>query len=220
MLKSAVATPAGTPMLEYPRRDDRKESDLAGGANRTTGGEDEILAEGIRRRDPRAMEALYDRHSRQAFGLAYRILGEGSSAEDVVQEAFLTVWRQADRIDTARGKLSSFLMTVVHHKAIDLLRSERGRTLRHLPLDPSIVEQEEGMDLSEVVAQSQGRAAIRTALSSLPPEQQEPILLAYFHGLTHIEIADKLAVPLGTVKSRLRLGLEKMRSALGGRVVQ
>ena len=219
MLKSAVATPADTPMLRYNRRNGGKESDLAGGANRTTGREDEILAEGIRRRDPSAMEALYDRHSRQAFGLAYRILGDGPSAEDALQEAFLTVWRQADRIDSARGKLSSYLMTVVHHKAVDLLRSRRGQAGRHLPLDPTLVGEEEA-DMVEGLAHSSRREAIRTALSSLPPDQREPILLAYFHGLTHIEIADKLSVPLGTVKSRLRLGLEKMRSALGGRVVQ
>ncbi len=86
---------ASAPMLKYPCRNDRKDADLTGEGSRTTGREDEILAEGIRRRDPSAMEALYDRHSRQAFGLAYRILGDGSSAEDVVQEAFLTVWRQA-----------------------------------------------------------------------------------------------------------------------------
>ena len=202
MLKSAIAAPAGTPMLKYPRRNDRKESDLAGGANRTTGREDENLAEGIRRRDPRAMEALYDRHSRQAFGLAYRILGDGPSAEDALQEAFLTVWRQADRIDSARGKLSSYLMTVVHHKAVDLLRSRRGQAVRHLPLDPNVVGQEE-TDMVEGLAHSSRRDAIQRALSSLPPEQREPILLAYFHGLTHIEIADKVAVPLGTVKSRL-----------------
>jgi RNA polymerase sigma-70 factor (ECF subfamily) len=217
MRKAVIATPVGTPMLRYNCRNGGKESDLAVGAKRTTGREDEILAEGIRRRDPSAMEALYDRHSRQAFGLAYRILGDGSSAEDVVQEAFLTVWRQAERIDSARGRLSSYLMTVVHHKAVDLMRSRRGQAVRHLPLDPNVVGQEEA-DMVEGLANSSRREAIQGALSSLPPEQLEPIRLAYFEGLTHVEIADKLAVPLGTVKSRLRLGLEKMRSALEGRV--
>ena len=165
------------------------------------------------------MEALYDRHSRQAFGLAYRILGDGSSAEDVVQEAFLTVWRQADRIDSARGKLSSYLMTVVHHKAVDLLRSRRGQAVRNLPLDPNVAGHEEA-DMVEGLAHTSRREVIQRALSSLPPEQLEPIRLAYFEGLTHVEIAERLVLPLGTVKSRLRLGLEKMRSALGGRVVQ
>ena len=172
---------ASAPMLKYPCRNDRKDADLTGEGSRTTGREDEILAEGIRRRDPSAMEALYDRHSRQAFGLAYRILGDGSSAEDVVQEAFLTVWRQADRIDSARGKLSSLLMTVVHHKAIDLLRSRRGQTARHLPFNPGIIEH--AADTLEKVEQSLDREAVRDVLSSLPPEQLEPIRLAYFEGL-------------------------------------
>ena len=185
---------------------------------RTTGEEEEQLAEGIRRRDPRALEALYDRHRRPAFGLAYRILGDGSSAEDVVQEAFLTVWRQADRIDPARGKLSSFLMTVVHHKAIDVLRSERGRRGRQVPLDPDIMEH--GSDMLAGVEGSLDREAVREALLSLPADQRKTIELAYFQGLTHVEIAGKLTVPLGTVKSRMRLGLEKMRSALSGRVAQ
>lgn len=165
------------------------------------------------------MEALYDRYSRQAFGLAYRILGDGPSAEDALQEAFLTVWRQADRIDSARGRLSSYLLTVVHHKAVDLVRSRRGQAARHLPLDPNIVGQEEA-DMVEGLAHASSREAIQRALSSLPPEQLEPIGLAYFEGLTHVEIAERLVLPLGTVKSRLRLGLEKMRSALEGRVVQ
>lgn len=159
------------------------------------------------------MELLYDRLGGQAFGLAFRILGDGPSAEDVVQEAFLTLWRQAERLDPARGKVGSFLMTVVHHKAIDLLRSRRGEMKRHDPPDPPAFAQE-GSDVLESVAESLGREAVRSALQSLPDEQRRPIELAYFQGLTHIEIADALAIPLGTVKSRLRLGLEKMRQAL------
>lgn len=161
------------------------------------------------------MELLYDRLGRQAFGLAYRILGDGPSAEDVVQEAFLALWRQADRLNPARGRLASFLMTVVHHKAVDLLRTRRGQTARQLPLDPAPFEQPQA-DILETVADSLGREAIRKALQSLPPEQRVTIELAYFQGLTHVEIAEALALPLGTVKSRLRLGLEKMRSSLLG----
>jgi len=158
------------------------------------------------------METLYDRFSRQAFGLAYRILGDGPSAEDVVQEAFLTIWRQADRLDPARGRVISFLMTVVHHKAIDLLRSRRGQVTEPLPLNPILAEQ--GADVLEMAARSMGRDAIRQALQSLPEEQRNSIEMAYFQGLTHVEIAAALGIPLGTVKSRLRLGLEKMRAAL------
>ena len=159
------------------------------------------------------MELLYDRLGRQAFGLAYRILGDGPSAEDAVQEAFLTLWRQAERLDPARGKVSSFLMTVVHHKAIDLLRSRRGEMTKRESLDPPVFAQE-GADVLESVTESMGRDAVRSALQSLPEEQRQPIELAYFEGLTHVEIADTLGIPLGTVKSRLRLGLEKMRQAL------
>ncbi len=191
-----------------------EEIDLSDEGSRTTYGDDEELAEGIRRREARAMELLYDRLCRQAFGLAYRILGDGPSAEDVVQEAFLSVWRQAGRINPARGRLASFVMTVVHHKAVDLLRTRRGQTARHLPLDPAAVGQEEA-DVLERVAESLGQGALRAALQSLPQEQREAIELAYFEGLTHVEIAEALGVPLGTVKSRLRLGLEKLRSALG-----
>ncbi len=188
-------------------------TDLTGQTDRTTYGDEWELAAGIRRREPQAMELLYDRLGGQAFGLAYRILGDGPSAEDVVQEAFLTLWRQAERLDPARGKVGSFLMTVVHHKAIDFLRSRRGEMTRHNPSDPPALVQE-GSDVLESVAESLGRDTVRSALRSLPEEQRRPIELAYFEGLTHVEIADTLAIPLGTVKSRLRLGLEKMRRAL------
>ena len=214
--KSVEAATVSPPMLEYLSRNGGKETDLTGRVDRTTGWEDEYLAQGIRRRDPGAMEALYDQYSRRAFGLAYRILGDGPSAEDVVQEAFLILWRQADRLDPARGKVSSFLMTVVHHKAIDLLRGRRGETRRD-SLDLPALAQDEA-DMLEGVAESQVRDAVSNALQSLPEEQRQPIELAYFKGLTHVQIAESLAVPLGTVKSRLWLGLGKMRSALEGRV--
>jgi len=168
----------------------------------------------MRRGDPQAMEVLYDRLSRQAFGLAFRILGDGPSAEDVVQEAFLTVWRQADRVDTNRGKLSSFVMTVVHHRAIDIVRSRRGLAARQVPLEILVVE-DEGADVSEAVLRSLNRESVRDALASVPDEQRKPIEMAYFEGMTHVEISEALGLPLGTVKSRLRLGLDKMRTALG-----
>jgi len=175
--------------------------------------EDGGLADGLRRRDPLAMEVLYDRLGRQAFGLAYRILGDGPSAEDVVQEALLTVWRQADRIDAARGRLNSFVMTLVHHKAIDALRVKRGQQARQVPVDFAEVEKV-GADFSDRVLQSIAGGEVREALAKLPEEQRRPIEMAYYEGLTHLEIAGALGLPLGTVKSRLRLGLEKMRAAL------
>jgi|SRR4029453_13081311 RNA polymerase sigma-70 factor (ECF subfamily) len=187
--------------------------DLSEPAERNIYGEDGDLADGLRRRDPLAMEVLYERLNRQAFGLAYRILGDGPSAEDVVQEALLTVWRQADRIDATRGKLNSLVMTVVHHKAIDALRIKRGQQARQVSVDFASVEKADA-DFSERVLQSIASGEVREALSRLPEDQRRPIEMAYFDGLTHIEIADALALPLGTVKSRLRLGLGKMRADL------
>jgi RNA polymerase sigma-70 factor, ECF subfamily len=187
--------------------------DLSQPAERNIYGEDGDLADGLRRRDPLAMEVLYERLNRQAFGLAYRILGDGPSAEDVVQEALLTVWRQADRIDATRGKLNSLVMTVVHHKAIDALRINRGQQARQVSVDFASVEKADA-DFSERVLQSIASGEVREALSRLPEDQRRPIEMAYFDGLTHIEIADALALPLGTVKSRLRLGLAKMRADL------
>lgn len=159
------------------------------------------------------MEILYDRLGGQAFGLAYRIMRDGPSAEDVVQEAFLTVWRQAERIDTARGKLSSFVLTLVHHKAIDALRARRGQVTRQVPVDVADIEKA-GSDVSERVLQSLNRDEVRAALAAVSDDQRRAIEMAYYDGLTHVEIAEALELPLGTVKSRLRLGLEKMRAVL------
>ncbi len=159
------------------------------------------------------MEVLYDRLSRQAFGLAYRILGDGPSAEDVVQEAFLALWRRAERIDPARGKLSSLVLTLVHHRAIDVLRANRGQQSRQMSVDLAEVEKIDA-DVSERVLQSLSRDNVRAALAGVPDDQRRAIEMAYFEGLTHVEIAEALELPLGTVKSRLRLGLEKMRAAL------
>ena len=125
----------------------------------------------------------------------------------------LTVWRQADRIDAARGKLNSFVMTLVHHKAIDALRVRRGQQVRQVSVDFAEVEKV-GADFSEHVLQSIAGGEVRTALAKLPEDQRRPIEMAYFEGLTHVEIAEALGLPLGTVKSRLRLGLEKMRTVM------
>ena len=187
--------------------------DLSDASERNIYREDGDLADGLRRRDPLAMEVLYERLGRQAFGLAYRILSDGPSAEDVVQEVLLTVWRQSDRIDVARGRLNSFVMTLVHHKAIDALRVKRGQQARQVSVDFADVEKV-GTDFSERVLQTIAGGDVREALTKLPEEQRRPIEMAYYEGLTHLEIATALDLPLGTVKSRLRLGLEKMRVAL------
>jgi RNA polymerase sigma-70 factor (ECF subfamily) len=160
------------------------------------------------------MEVLYDRFSRQAFGLAYRILGDGPSAEDVVQDAFLSVWRQSERIDAARGKLQSYVLTLVHHRAIDVLRSRKGMLARQLPDDPAEIEKDAPDFTDRVLTAIEGEA-VRRALTELPDDQRQCVEMAYYQGLTHVEIAEALNLPLGTVKSRLRLALEKLRGALG-----
>jgi RNA polymerase sigma-70 factor (ECF subfamily) len=166
---------------------------------------------GLRARDPSALEALYDKYGRRAFGLAFKVLGEGASAEDAVQEAFLTLWRQADRLDPARGRVGALLLTVVYRRAIDLLRERRGQ----LPLTESIA------DLLPNLAQevdwtsaALNREAVYRALERLPHDQRQAVELAFFQGLTHVEVAETLGLPLGTVKSRLRLGMEKLRALL------
>ncbi len=150
-----------------------------------------------------------------AYGLAIRILGDGQDAEDAVQDAFLAVWRQADRLDPAKGRLSAYLLTVVHHRAVSLLRRRRtdGAPVDTEAYDQATPRADETFD---TVSAALTRDAIQQGLTSLPPEQRETIELAYFGGRTHQEIGADLRVPLGTVKGRLRLGLEKLRARLIG----
>jgi RNA polymerase sigma-70 factor (ECF subfamily) len=160
------------------------------------------------------MEALYDLLSRRAFGLAYRMLGDSQSAEDVVQESFLSIWKAAERIDLSRGRLQSYVLTVVHRRAIDSLRSRKGTLTKELPEDMPLVD--ERADVAGTVAKALDGEVVRGALEGLPEEQREVVDMAYFQGLTHVEIAEGLGLPLGTVKSRLRLALDKMRVSLSG----
>ncbi|MCH8814462.1 MAG: sigma-70 family RNA polymerase sigma factor [Chloroflexi bacterium] len=169
---------------------------------------------GIRKGDPDALEEFYDRTSKQAFGLAYRILGNSASAEDAVQEAYLMIWRQGSKLDPTRGRLKSLLMTIVHRRAIDTLRSERGQRAAGAPEDLDYLAGT-SPDPAERVALTMDREDVRSALGSLPADQRSPVELAFFNGLTHVEISEKLGVPLGTVKSRLRLAMGKLRIALG-----
>lgn len=178
-------------------------------ASRITYESDGEAVDGLRRREPAAMEALYDRLSRPAFGLAYRMLGDGGLAEDVVQEAFLAVWRKAERIDSAVGSLRSLLFAIVHNKAIDALRSRRGaaKDLRLEPIEFKLAQD----DFTDRVNVAVDGAIVREALASLPDDQRRVVELAYYKGLTHLEISELLGLPLGTVKSRLRLAVHKLR---------
>jgi RNA polymerase sigma-70 factor (ECF subfamily) len=175
---------------------------------------DEELMPLIGDKDPEAFEVFYDRHGGVAFSLAYRIVGERAAAEDVVQEAFISIWRSGARYDRTRGSVRSWTLGVVRNRAIDLLRSKAGRT----PLDfddDSILEQRQAAEQTEDEALAHETAdEVRGAIGGLPGEQSKVIELAYFGGFSHSEIAEMLGVPLGTVKGRMRLGLEKMRGEL------
>jgi len=164
-----------------------------------------------------ALEALYDRYVRQCFGLALRIVGDAALAEEVVQEVFLKLWTQPEKYASHKGKFVSWLLSLVHHRCIDELRrrsrteialddEETGRALRTKP-DPA---PEPG---DQVWVMEQQRA-VREALAQIPQNQRQVLELAYFRGLSHSEIAEKLGQPLGTVKTRIRLGMQSLRNLL------
>ena len=175
---------------------------------------DEDLMQLMRRGDPRAFEAVYERHSGAAFSLAYRMVGRGNVAEDVVQEAFLSIWRSGARYERARGSVRTWVLGIVHHRAIDQLRRSSVHSKRRAS-DEGIEDRiESGERTDAEVARRDEAQAIRTAMETLPPEQSHVIELAYFGGFTHTEIADILETPVGTVKGRMRLVLEKLRHSL------
>lgn len=178
--------------------------------------DDAVLA-AIQSGDEVALAELYDRYGRLAFGVAYRILGERGVAEDTVQEAFLAVWRRAGSYRSDRGNPRSWLMAIVHNGAIDRRRGRYKRELTDVQLDDVAFRLEtDAEDTFAIVAAGIAAEQVRAALTALPPEQRLTIELAYFGGLTHLEIAERTATPLGTVKSRMRLGLQKLRTALAG----
>ena len=176
---------------------------------------DEELMPLIGDKDPEAFEVFYDRHGGVAFSLAYRIVGERAAAEDVTQEAFISIWRSGARYDRARGSVRSWTLGVVRNRAIDALRSKAGRAPKLDFDDDSILEQRPAAELTEDEAlRRETSHEVRGALDELPGEQSQVIELAYFGGFSHSEIARMLGVPLGTVKGRMRLGLEKIRAGL------
>jgi RNA polymerase sigma-70 factor, ECF subfamily len=178
--------------------------------------DDDALLAAIQARDDEALAAFYDRYGRLAFGLAYRMLGERGAAEDVVQESFLNVWRRAAGFERGRGSARSWLMSIVHNLAVDRRRGRQRRAWTDVALDEvDAVLETDADDAFTVVAQTIDAERVQAVLAELPDEQRQAIILAYMHGLTHQEIAEQTGAPLGTVKSRMRLGLRRMRSLLG-----
>ena len=180
---------------------------------------DEDLMQYVRKADPAAFEVLYERHSGVAFSLAYRMVGTRAQAEDVVQEAFLSIWRSGARYERTRGSVRTWVLGIVHNRAIDSLRRATVHDKRRAS-DEGIAERLESGERTDVeVARREEAGTVRTAMDTLPVEQSQVIELAYFGGFSHSEIAEMLEMPIGTVKGRMRLGLEKMRGALVAREV-
>jgi RNA polymerase sigma-70 factor (ECF subfamily) len=178
---------------------------------------DEELMPQIGEKDPDAFEVFYDRHGGVAYSLAYRIVGERGAAEDVVQEAFISIWRSGARYDRARGSVRSWMLGIVRNRAIDFLRSKAGRAPKLDFDDDAVLEHRPAAELTDAEAlRRETTHELRGALGELPGEQSKVIELAYFGGFSHSEIATMLEVPLGTVKGRMRLGLDKIRGELAG----
>jgi len=176
---------------------------------------DEELMPLIGEKDPGAFEVFYDRHGGVAYSLAYRIVGERGAAEDVTQEAFISIWRSGARYDAARGSVRTWMLGIVRNRAIDFLRSKAGRAPKLDFDDDSILDQRPAEELTEAEALRRETASeLRGALGELPGEQSKVLELAYFGGFSQSEIATMIGVPLGTVKGRMRLGLEKIRGQL------
>ena len=171
---------------------------------------DEALVALVDRGNERALAELYDRFGRTAYSVALRILRDQALAEDAVQEAFLTVWRTASRYMPERAKASTWILTMVHHRAVDLVRREERR--RTEPMDD--VPEALGASTEEIAWLGLQREQVREALARLPDPQREAIELAYYGGFTQSELADRLGEPLGTVKSRMFAGLNRLRDLL------
>ena len=168
----------------------------------------------LRDGNPDAFEVFYDRHGGAAYSLAYRIAGDRNVAEDITQEAFMSIWRSRTKFDRERGSVRAWVLGIVHHRAIDALRRNSGHQRRQASAE-GIEERFEAPERTEVeVARRDEAAEVREVMQTLPGDQREVVRLAYFGGFTHTQIAEMLDTPIGTVKGRMRLGLEKMRRVL------
>ena len=171
---------------------------------------DEHLISFVGQGDAEAFTILYDRHGRAAFSLAYRVLGERQAAEDLVQDAFLRLWRSATSYRSERGSVRTWLLSIVLNRGIDQIRAQASRRRTQEKIEASAPRSQPSEAFAETLRNSQ-RDQVRQALNTLPPEQLKILELAYFSGYTHLQISELVDVPLGTIKGRMRLGLKKMR---------
>ncbi|HSI29824.1 MAG TPA: sigma-70 family RNA polymerase sigma factor [Miltoncostaeaceae bacterium] len=176
---------------------------------------DEDLLTLVERGDADAFEVIYERHSRVAFSLAFRLLGDRPSAEDLVQDAFLAVWRGAGSYSSTRGSVRNWLLSILHNRGVDRLRTLAAMTRRQEALEQVELRRPDEPDAAALGIGQALAGTVREELSTLPGEQFEVLKLAYYGGFTHQEIAEMLELPLGTVKSRMRLGLDRLRRGLG-----
>ncbi len=176
---------------------------------------DEDLMPLVHDGNARAFEVVFDRHADAAFSLAYRMCGRRGMAQDVVQEAFLSLWRSGARYDRSRGSVRSWILGVVRNRTIDLFRRDTVRTSRDVSAEGMVERMASSEDVAADTERRQEARTVRAAPRELPPEQRQVIELAYFGGFSHTQIAEMLDVPAGTVKGRMRLGLTKLRVALG-----
>lgn len=172
--------------------------------------DDDLLA-AIARGDEQALAALYDRFGGVAYGVAFRILRDASLAQDAVQDAFLAAWRTAAAFDPARGSASTWLLTLVHRRAVDVVRREERRRADSLEDVPVAA----GDATDETAELREQRRAVQGALAQLPDDQRQALELAYYGGLSQSELAERLGVPLGTIKSRMFAALGRLRELLG-----
>jgi RNA polymerase sigma-70 factor (ECF subfamily) len=177
---------------------------------------DEDLISLVEGADPAAFGVLYDRHGRAAYSLAYRMMGERQAAEDLVQDVFLKVWRASGSYRAERGSVRTWVLSIVHNRGIDQLRSSASRRRTQEKVEASTPTSQPSEAFSEIWRNSQ-REQVREALRTLPPEQLKILELAYFSGYTQVEMAELLDLPLGTVKGRMRLGLKKIKDYFDSR---
>lgn len=178
--------------------------------------EDAALLARIVARDERAVEALYARYSGPLYALAYQVTGAERFAQDVVQEVFVALWRDASRFDPARGAVAPWLFSLARHKAIDLVRREAN--VRKRTADVDLELEEAADDVDQEAWQRIRRERVLEAITHLTPLQREAVELAFFGGLTHVEVAERLGIPLGTAKTRIRSALLRLRDLLGDSV--
>ena len=172
------------------------------------GADDAVLVRAIAEGDTAALESLYARYGSIVFGMVYRLLGDRQAAEECTQDVFVAVWRRAASYDVERSLVTTWLFTIARNRAVD---ATRRRAARPVDLQEEVTVSDHAPDAADLVADADGSSRIAQAMAELPEAQREVLVLAYFDGLSHTEIADRLALPVGTVKGRIRLALDRLR---------